>query len=58
MSQSDSDFDLPTENTKLMDGHVSTDSGDLRQTTNENTRKRKPRVPPEQGLYQEVSIFF
>lgn len=50
MSESDTEFELSTENTKLMDGHVATSggSGDVRNGTVENPRKRRSKHLPEQ----------
>lgn len=57
MSESDTEFELSTENTKLMDGHVATSggSGDVRNGTVENPRKRRSKHLPEQlSNYNEV----
>lgn len=54
MSDSESDIEQYTEYTRLMDGHVATNSSDLR-SSNDNSRKRRPRDPEERGYYQEVS---
>ncbi|KAF5275201.1 hypothetical protein FQR65_LT04233 [Abscondita terminalis] len=47
MSESDSDFELSTESTRLMDGHVETSggSGDICNSTSDNPRKRKSKAP-------------
>lgn len=49
MSETDSDFDLSSENTRLMDGHVEANGNPEVRNTNENARKRRPRNPPEGG---------
>lgn len=54
MSDSDSEFEVPSENTRLMDGHVATNSTDVRNVT-ENTRKRRLRSPNDPN-YEEVSL--
>lgn len=58
MSESDTDFELASENTRLMDGHVSTSggSGDVRSVPPETSRKSKHRSAPPQPQYTEVLI--
>lgn len=57
MSESDTEFELSTENTRLMDGHVATSggSGDVRNGALENPRKRRSKNLSEQVAYHEVN---
>lgn len=55
MSDTDSDFDQSSENTRLMDGHVEANGNQEVRNTNENARKRRPGNPPERD-YPNVII--
>lgn len=60
MSETDSDFDISSENTRLMDGHVEANGNPEVRNVNENTRKRRPRNPNERNypnVKKNVSFF-
>lgn len=49
MSETDSEFDFSSENTRLMDGHVSANGNPEVRNVTENTRKRRPKSNTEQN---------
>lgn len=54
MSDSENEFENPSENTRLMDGHVATNTTDVR-GGGDNPRKRRSRAVDERGDFDEVS---